>query len=150
MGISVLEQIATNIEQTLATIKTPSGYQLSIQRARAVNSPRHLAGYIFQLSPTAIDDGIVGLDEWWQSFAVVVYTIPTADDATPVDSYNNDINAAIYTALMLDYSRGGLAIETKINPTLYFPPVEGEYSGITFMFDVHYRTALDKPYQAAI
>jgi hypothetical protein len=148
MGLSVLERISQNVESTLGNLTTQSGYQLSIQRARLKVIPQHLSGFIYQLSPTDVTDAQIGTDEWKQSYAVVMYVQPTEDDTTPVDSYNNDIAATIYTALQEDLTRGGLALDTIIHPMLFFPPIEGEFSGITFMFDVHYRTAIYKPYVA--
>lgn len=146
MGISVLERISENVGTTLASLTTQGGYQLTITRAPWKLVPSHLTGYIFQLPPSDITNSSTMTDEWKQAYAVVVYVIPNEDDATPVDTYNNDIAATIYTALKADYTRGGLAIDTIIQPTLYFPPISGEASGITMLFDVHYRTVIDKPY----
>jgi hypothetical protein len=146
MGLSLKERIALNVLSTVGSLLTQNGYQLAISRALAKTNPSHLSGEIFQLSPTDVADASIGTDEWKQAFAIVVYVIPTEDDTVPVDSYNNDIDASLYTALMADPHRGGLALDTIIEPTLYFPPVEGEFSGITFMFQVRYRHAIDKPY----
>jgi hypothetical protein len=148
MGKSVLERIALNRESTVANLITPAGYQLRICRARQVNPPAHLQGYIFQLSPEDINDAMTGSDEQKQAFAIVMHVMPAEDDITPIDTYNNDIAAALRTALMADYQCGGLALNTIIVPTLYFPPIAGDVAGITFLFDVHYRTALDKPFIA--
>jgi hypothetical protein len=149
MQLSVLERIASNVASTLAGMTTAGGYNLTITRAKRVNQPAHLQGYIYQLSENPIEDAQIGTDEQKQPFAVVVFVIPAEDDDTPVDTYNNDIAATIKTALMSDFSRGGLAINTEITQTLYFPPVAGEFSGITLMFNVHYRNLLDKSYVAA-
>ena len=149
MTLSVLERIAINQETTLGNVITEGKLVLSIRRARAKNEPAHLAGFIYQLPPADVADAAVSTDEFKQAFALVVYVIPAEDDETPVDTYNNDIAAAAVEALMSDYTRGGLALNTIIQPPLYFPSVAGDYAGITLLWEVHYRTKLDKPYLPA-
>ncbi len=149
MSDSVLEQIAQNIETTLQGITRAAGYSfdLTVTRATHKNEPRHLRAYIFQLSPDEDEiNAPITKEQWKQAFAVVAYSIPTETDTTPFDQYNNEIAAAIHKELMRDYSRGGLAIDTTIKPTLYFPPLDGEFAGITFQFDVRYRHRLDDPF----
>jgi hypothetical protein len=148
MELSVLERLATNIESTIANLQTQGGYQLTISRATKKINPAHLAGFIYQLPAQMVNDAMIQSNEWRQQFAIVVYVIPLDDDTTAVDTYNNDIAASLHMALMNDYTRGGLALDTIVMPTMYFPPVDGEFSGITFIFDIHYRTTLDKPYQS--
>lgn len=149
MADSILEQIAQNVLTVVGGVTTTNGYayQLDVARAKKINTPAHLKAYVFQLSPDDdVIDAPITQEQWKQNFAVVVYVIPTEEDSTPVDVYNNQIAAAIHKELMKDYSRGGHAINTVIKPTLYFPPVDGELAGITFMFDVIYRHSLDNPF----
>jgi hypothetical protein len=143
---SRLEQIAQNVLATLQTIVTPTyPYALTVERAKKKNVPAHLKAYIFQMPPDDID-GPINSEDWKQTFAVVVYVIPAEEDTVATDAYNNAIAASIHKALMTDYSRGGLAINTLIRPTFYFPAEDGELAGITFLFDVHYRHRLDDPF----
>ena len=150
---TVLERIAQNVLATIGsvTLSMPDGSApaLTITRAAAKNNAAHLTGFIFQNSPDRIEDAPAMTEEWVQQFAVVVYVVPLETDQTPVDAYNNAVIGAIHKALMVDYGRGGLAVNTIIQAPLFFPPVAGEVDGITFNFDVQYRNVLDDPFTPA-
>lgn len=158
--LTVLERIAQNVLTTLTgvTLAMPDGSTpgLTIRRATASTSPAHLSGVIFQNSADGVEDAPVMTDEWVQQFAVVVYVIPfegdatTPPDPTPVDAYNNAIIGALYRAIKADYTRGGLAVNTVVQGPLMFPPVAGEYDGVTFNFEVSYRNVTDDPFTPAI
>jgi hypothetical protein len=152
MADYVLERIAQNVATSLAGITAGDTYKntLNITRAKKKNEPRHLAGFIFQLSPDDVQSGATQADEWVQPFAVVLYVMPTDDDTTPVDQFNNNVFGDMYKAIMADYSRGGLAVNTEVKPPLFLPPVQGEFGGITFQFDVRYRNRIDDPGTPAI
>jgi hypothetical protein len=157
MAISILERIAANVLSTinnvaLPNVTTTAGNPQTLKAIRPLKktTPSHLLAVLFQLSPELDNDSPLMTDQRWQLFTVVVYVLPSETDTTPIDSYNNDIAAALQLALMADYSRGGLAINTRMMPTIYFPPVDGEVCGIAFNFMVQYRTTLDNPYVGAI
>jgi hypothetical protein len=97
-----------------------------------------------------MDQQSVAAEEWRQTFSVIVYIAPLENDPIPVDQYNNAIAAALHAAVMADYTRGGLAYDTQVLPTLYYPPVDEEFGGINFNFEVQYRHVLDDPYTGAI
>ena len=151
--LTVLERIAQNVLSTVeaVTLAMPDGTSpsLAVQRQTVKTSPAHLLGVIFQNSPDRVDDAPVMTDEWVQQYAVVVYVMPDEADQTPVDSYNNAVIGGLYKALMADYTRGGLAVNTVVQAPLFFPAVAGEYAGITFNFEVTYRNVMDDPFTPA-
>jgi hypothetical protein len=152
LGNPVVEQISVNVLATLqnCTVANGYGYDLAITRAKFKNEPAHLNGVIFQVSPDDVQDAGTQSEEWWQMYAVVVYILPTEDDETPIDTYNNACFAAIHNELQKDVTRDGLAVDTVPMPPLFFPPVEGEFGGMTYNFKVHYRTRLDDAFTPAI
>ncbi len=150
--ISVLEKISQNVLTTLQNVTTANGYDYTISPIRAglVSSPNHLEALIYQVSPEQPSDGPARLEEWVQLYAVVVYVMPYEADTTPIDVYNNAISGAMHKELMKDYTRGGLAIDTTILPTIYFPPYDSETAGIVFNFSVRYWTVIDDPFTSPV
>jgi hypothetical protein len=148
MADCVLERIAQNVLTTLQNVTTSNGYDYTIspERLKASTTESHLKAVLAQLPPDESDDAPIGTDQWKQSFSIVVYVMPTEDDTTPIDTYNNAVYAAIYKELMRDYTRGGLALNTIIKPVVHMPPLDGSPPGIVFFFDVIYRHAIDNPF----
>lgn len=152
MADSVLEQIAKNVLDTLTGITVTNGFSQDLQVIRAPKkiSPRHLLVAIYQMPGDPTEEAPIMTDESLQAFAAVAFVLPEETDNTPVDTYSNAIAADIEKALMNDYHRGGLAIDTIITSPIYFPPIEGgNYAGVTVNFNVLYRTALGDPYTLA-
>lgn len=144
MPDSVLERIAEELKTALATITEANDYPvtLSVSRATVRDIPKHLDLILHQGDGTRNDDAPTGLESWRQTFFAVAYVLPPDGDATPIDEYNNAIAASIYNALSEDTSRGGLAIDTVFEQVFPFPPIEGEFGGLTFVFSVEYRHSL--------
>lgn len=151
MADSVLERISKNVLSALGTVITDNGaaYTITPSRQTMKISPRHLDAVIIQGPPDNDESGGTMIDGWVQTYMIVVYIIPHDGDTVPIDTYNNAVLADIYKALMVDYTRGGLAEETRIKPPIFFPFIEGEFGGFTFQFDVKYRTVVDDPFTSA-
>ncbi len=155
---TVLELIAQDVLATIDGLSVPmpvaladgsTTFTLNAEREPQKAEPGPFRVEIKQSGGDRIDEAAQGTDEWVQQFHAVVYVLLAEDDPTGLDVYGNAIVGALHRALMEDYTRGGHALNTIVQAPVFFPPVAGEFDGLTFNFDVQYRHLLDDPFAAA-
>jgi hypothetical protein len=147
----VKELITQNIEETLKGISTANGYSYTLKVSRYVGtqhySPEHLNAMIYQDGETRIEQDVHTKDARELRIAVDVFIQPLDTDTTPVDTICNIIEAEMTKVLYSTYDRGGLAIDTAVEPADPFTEF-GEADGFTLVIKVKYRTAYGDMYLA--
>ena len=97
------------------------------------------------------DKGAAGLKAWIQPYALECFVIQDdltpGDTGTPIDTLINRVKADIEKKLMEDHTRGGNAIETRLDGSMKFVD-EGNatITGIVVFVSVQYRVKLTDPY----
>lgn len=124
---------------------------VNVRRRTAVLSPNHLDGFLAKGAVEVDPARPTGVDQATMALSVAVYLM-LGDDPTPVDTYANAAEAAVRLALLggdAGYALGGLAVEVRYTGSMPFPFTDPSADGVTVMFNVLYRTALDDPYTLA-
>lgn len=153
--IPISERISLSVLAALQSVRPSNGYvnTLHVTRYRQHGDygdlPLDRRTIIFEEDPEQITDG-VDLDAlyWNQEYAVVIYIVQTPEQAKAVniDTEINLVRAEAEKAVMADYQRGGLAINTYIRAPQHFAEAAGAREGITVRFAVQYHTQLDNPF----
>lgn len=149
MPLPILEQIAENVEATLRGIRLAAGYNtdaLVERRLRHGNKIRDNLLVIHQDDPPKQDGPPQQAMEWLQPFQIMCYCIESEDSTIPIDRRLNLIEADVEKAMMVDYTRGGLAVDTIPRVKAYFTDTDTGAEGIIYQFDVQYRTAYGDPF----
>jgi hypothetical protein len=147
--LPVVELIAVNVYETLASVTVANGYNynLDVERDKATPpTPKHLKCIVYQGDPTEVDGTAHAHKGWMQPFIVVVFIRPLKDDDTSLDTYCNIAFADMQKAIMVDAHRGGLAHDTYVRPPVGFADLDNEDQGFVFVCDVLYRTLIDNPF----
>lgn len=149
MSFPIKEQIAQNIEDIVKSVQVANGYSYDLLVERYSSSkkyvPKHLKVLIYQDGEDRIEQEMNTKDGRELRIALDVFIQPIDTDDTPVDQYANLIEADITKALLATYTRGGLAIDTDVEPADPFPEY-GECDGFTLVVKVRYRTVFGDPY----
>jgi len=141
---SVIEQIAKNIQDTLANLAAGGGNINAIRPRRVdfMTAPEDLDCLIKQETLERLTDESL-CQNWRQHFIMQIFVIDSDDETEPIDTRLNAVWSAVVKALLADPTRGGLAIDTQIMGADFFGD-EG-ITGITCDFAVDYRTQWDDP-----
>lgn len=150
MADSIRERIRDNILTTLAGISTSSGYANTVTveaRRQWGNDPADRKLVVYQAEGSEMDVAQQNnrAKQWSQRFAVECYALESETSTTAIDDRINTLLADVEKALMVDYGRGGLAIDTSIveSGIMYFEG--GQAAGGVLAFDVYYQTDLYDP-----
>jgi hypothetical protein len=154
MATPIVEQIATNILALIQSITTDNGYNYTLSAVRptkAGQSIYHLSTVIEQADPEEMGDNEKPnfTLEWHLPFRVFVVVQPEESDTTPLDTYCNLIRSDIEKASQIDYTRGGLAIDTRIRSPRFYQHPNLAYWLCEVTLEVDYRTKLVDPYVIA-
>jgi len=151
MSTPVLEQIASNIETSVNEITEANGYSQDLTAVRPRRndykdvSPDDLTVLIFQGDEEIVETAPIGVAEYRQPFMLFALVIDSDSETASMDTRRNQVRADIIKKLMTDTSRGGLAIDTLVEPSRMFDDEDG-FAGIAVNFSVFYRTKPDDPY----
>jgi hypothetical protein len=118
----IVESIAANVVSTLGSVVAGATYHYTITTAWADNEAStwgHLKALV------AMDDATereapVNYREWDQPFIIVIGYQATESDSTPSRTPLARLWSDVYRVLMTDHTRGGYAIDTRIEPPMFF------------------------------
>ena len=150
---TVREKILENIKATLELIKTENGYEndiLSVQRWKQSGNSTLLVPCTIinaggeprkqEPNPLVTCELTVYLDLWVRH---------DKDASESTDTYLNSLLLDIENALMIDYTRGGYARDTKISNLEPFRGVEGNpHAGVNIEVEIKYCHEQSNPEQA--
>lgn len=89
--------------------------------------------------PTPLNEVPTGWKEWNWPFTLTIQVLPTEDDIVPIDQKRHRMFADVTSALLVDVTRGGYAIDTMIEePEFYISP-QG-YAAVEVLVSVQFRT----------
>jgi len=153
MANSVRELIMQNVKATLSAIRVSDGYNFNmstdtVQRwsmfgNRAIDYPYYVID-MAQETEEPVPNPKVSLR---LSITVSAYYVQDESDTNDTGLYINRMLADIKKALLVDVTRGGNAIDTKITESTKFSTEEGQEStGIIVGIDVLYQHVLGDPY----
>ena len=153
MSTPVIENIAANLKDTIAEITVANGFNQTLSAVRSRRndfsdiSPDDLTVLIVQMDEDKLDSAI-GTYEWDQHFLLMTFVIDSDTSITPIDTRRNQVKSDIIKKIKETASRGGYAIDTKIQPSAMFDDGEG-FCGVAVEIAVHYRVDEDDPYTQA-
>jgi hypothetical protein len=140
MDKPIVQQIAENIRSTLAGVTKNAGYSVDLdvdERDLPTNNPKDNSCFVVQDDPEDETDESENRRGWYQVFGVVIYLIGTESGDKQLDARANEVWGDVYKQLMLDRTRGGLAIDTRVNPMERFPDC------VLIPVRVHFETLYD-------
>ena len=148
----VVERIALGLEAVLKSVTAAGGYQTNVTQ---VLRPVRLGIPAVPTDPFAVvmtqqDPKIEGHTNpgaivWRQTFDLGLYIRVSEQDATPFDQLINMFIADAVKAVMAYRRRGGLAINTEVQPPLM--ATLDKHEGVVMPIDVIYRVSELDPYQ---
>ena len=152
MAEPIIEQIAANLLSTIEGITTANGYNYTLTGTRPIidgyysDAPYDLTFQLTQGQEELLD-GAYGTQEYIQPFLVVIIAMNTESDTIPIDKKRNRVLADLRKAVMVDHTRGGLAIDTKWGQSSSFMNDDDfVFEGVAAEIRVHYRTEHNDPY----
>ena len=144
MSDSIRENILKNIKTTLEGITIANGCNndvASVQRwKKQGNSLRQVSCIIINAGPEEKELVPNPLFTCRLLVYLDVWTTQDDNDTTDTDTLLSSLLSDVEKILMVDYSRGGYAIETTIKGNAPFETIEGEaFAGITIEVEILYR-----------
>lgn len=82
---------------------------------------------------------------WMQPFTLAAFIAAPDTGTVPVDTYLNEMFADVHNALLADYHRAGLAVDTLIDEPDYVHSSQG-WSAVEINVLVHFRTLYTDAY----
>ncbi|MCP4601644.1 MAG: hypothetical protein GY847_14215 [Proteobacteria bacterium] len=151
MAASIKEQIIQNVLTTLATITTGNGYAQSVgtvAREGTISGIAKWPALLVEDQNETIDTTVTM--SWTHAELPIVIDIFTGGSETP-ETTASYLEADIHKALLVDHTRGGLAIDTlPISAELMSADKKAKpTSGTQVGFTINYRYAYGDPYTAA-
>lgn len=152
MAEPIVEQIAANLMAAIKSVTVANGYHYTLTGSRPIvdgyydEAPADLT---FQMTQGQEDlmEGAYGTQEFIQPFLVVIIAMNLQSDTVPIDTKRNRILADVRRAVMIDHTRGGLAIDTMWGPsTSFMNDDDFVFEGVAADIRVHYRTQHNDPY----
>jgi len=144
MAKIVREKILEDIETTLKLISKANGYEndiASVQRwLQGGNSLREVPCIVISAGPEEKMQG-EQLINCRFTVNIEVWIRHDEDDVSgSTDTIINSLLGDVEKALFIDYTRGGLAVNTIVTGNLPFETVEGQaYAGIIIETEIQYR-----------
>jgi len=147
----VLNLIMANVATTIAGITKANGFNcdLTVNRlSQLPPSPSPGLAMIRREKPEQITEDVPQwFVQWRQPISIFVAFPPASDQLPPLDDQLGIYLADISDAMQVDYTRGGLAIDTTVaEPSEEIPP-EGTFY-VAAVVTVIYRTLLTDAYTA--
>ncbi len=147
MNLPILERIALNLIDTLKGISVQAGYlnDVQVQRMNLKRGTSYRDRMILVMTGSAerLDDQeSVGFLHWEQSFLLTCFVQESDQSQMSLDERVNAIRADVERAVMLDYTRGGYALDTDLGDIIRMPVEAGTgMSGVVIEVLVQYRTS---------
>jgi hypothetical protein len=144
----ITERITQDVLATLMGVTPLTGYTFDAQVVRDEPKLGHSRydGLVIvrENEEEMVDNPAAFTHEWLKSMSIEVYAV--GDSVSSLRATANARMADLMAALRVDFTRGGLAIDTMIRPPTQLIPDEGGYYGVAVNIDVHYRTLDNDPY----
>ena len=151
MADSIREKIMQNIKTTLLTISVANGYVneiSSVQRwAQAGNNLADVPCIIINAGPETLQQkpGLVAECRLSVMIDLWIRHDTTANPGS-TDAILNSIFADIEKALMVDYTRGGYAVNTYVTNVVPFETAKGQpYAGLIIETEILYMHFVSDP-----
>jgi len=148
MADSVREKIIKNIVTTLQAV-VPPAYTTTIRKVERIKT----VGLNIQEFPTILiipaDETKTQepLDKYTTKFGIILECWIRNQGDISVEV--NTLLADVEKALMTDYTRGGVAVDTKlVSNSAFYNEVNKPYGGIEIRIEIHYRHKYNDPYTA--
>ena len=151
---TIRERILEHIKRTLEQISIEAGYyfdftEKTVQRW-SMHGNRMIDLPIVVISPGDEEETSLlnGFEECVMSVYLDVFFINSEgdDEEFSTDTYLSRLQGDIKKAVLIDYTRGGNAIDTDIAGTTPFETTEGQhYAGIIVELKIRYRHKRDNP-----
>jgi hypothetical protein len=145
----LIERIAADLETTLRKVTVSNGYH---QDVALVARPTRLGGVALQDRLVLLGQGEPteaeapdGFKAWLQPWPTLLVSRPSEKDATPADTLVNRFRCDVEKALMEDPTRGGLALDTIIEPYENVVNDSGVLEGVVVHAVVFYRHRTGDP-----
>jgi hypothetical protein len=153
--LPVLEQIAVNILTTLNGITVAAGYNQTLSAIRSRRSdyadvpPGNNTVLLRQDdTPEEADSQRLGACDINQLFFCIANVLDSDSETAAIDTRRNQVYADMKKALMLDYTRGGYAHNTRVLPQINIQDPEGGVTGVVAPVMINYSTQENNPYTA--
>jgi hypothetical protein len=148
MSTAVVELIAANLATTLGGVTEDNGYTFDAtvyRPARLDDSqvPSDKTIWLMQAEAQVDEDEPQGSMQVVQTWMAYVWVLPAKGSTTAADTTGNARVADVHTALMVDPTRGGNAIDTIVGPASV--SWESEVVAFAVPIAVRYRTDIDDP-----
>lgn len=150
--LPIVEQITQNIMDALASVSTVNGYAQTIVPVRfhrTGDKVFDLMAIVSEIDTSADDSDAATLSKRWiQGYAVLLLTFEPESSDYPARKRLQIARADVTKALMLDYHRGNLAIDTTVRAPQWIDNAMdfGAMDGLIYMFDVGYAEDINNPY----
>ena len=149
MADSIREKIMANVETTLEGITTAAGYNSTIQRVYRIR----LAGLNIQEFPSIVVipgreiNAEEPVDRYTERLSFVLECWLKEASKDDIATQVNKLVADVQKALLVDYTRGGMAINTKLlGNEPFYNDVNAPYGGVDIEIEIHYRHQYSDPY----
>ena len=151
---TIRERILEHIKRTLEQISIEAGYYFDFTEKTVQRWSMH-GNRMIDLPMVVISPGdeeetslLNGFEECVTSVYLDVFFINSEgdDEEFSTDTYLSRLQGDIKKAILIDYTRGGNAIDTDIAGTTPFETTEGQhYAGIIVELKIRYRHKRDNP-----
>ena len=149
---TIKERIMENLKESLEGIKQLDGFNFdftpdTVQRWSMHGNSMVDFPMVIIISGEEIEESVPdNFEECNLSVYLDIFFIHNEDDVVSTDTYLNRLQGDIKKAILEDYSRGGLAIDTNVLGTVPFEATEGQnYSGIIIEIEIRYRHLRNDP-----
>jgi hypothetical protein len=151
MTTPIIESIAENLKTAIAGVTVANGYNQTLTPIRPKRndfsdvSPIDGTALIWQENDEPVGNSALTTTTFAQEFLIMCVVLDSDAATASIDTRLNQVKSDIRKAIMIDPTRGGLAIDTQIGPSRKFDDGEG-YTGIAVTCIVIYRTGILDPY----
>ena len=150
MSTPIIELIAENVKTAINAVTEANGYNQNHTAVRPKKvdyaSPwNDLTALVCQVEADVID-GVQSCTSWRQYFLIVVMVVESDTATASIDTRHNQIASDIEKQIMVDHTRGGNAVDTKIVEKMPFDPDDESPGGVAVKISVDYRTPVGNPY----
>jgi len=162
MAEPLIERIVEEICDRVNEITQDAGWQYDLAAARptrhqivdlaegAYIAPKDGTVLVIQDDPTLLEGeelaGNPAKLEWALPVHLMAFAIESDQATTPIDRRLNRMRSDLEKKLREDPTRGGLAVDTRIQSPYQFPQSAAQ-TGVVVVVHVHFRTSEDSPYE---
>ncbi len=143
---TVRERIIANLKTTLEGITIAGGYNFNFSPETIQRWSMHGQSMVnlpaIVISPGNEDEKALPnpLEECLLTIYLDVFFVTNAGDAISTDTYLNRLQGDIKKTVLMDPTRGGLAVDTDVLGTTPFETTDGQpYAGIIMEIGIRYR-----------